>query len=124
MLGLKSVPEYLQASRAAVFAFSSLPRLLNMKVCRGLSSCMAETRSSDALPTPSMMCSHGAARLSQDHAKQDCSAGLGTSNMTHQATAIETRFWLINWAVDRTLAQRCMANNGRAQMSDTDEDII
>lgn len=149
MLCLQSVPEYLQASRAAVFAFSSLPRLLNMKVCRGLSSCMAETRNSDALPTPSMMCStaastvladvctligcntdiichssHGAARLSQDHAKQDCSAGLGTSNMTHQATAIETRFWLNNWAVDRAPAQRCMANNGRAQMSHTDEDII
>ncbi len=149
MLGLKSVPEYLQASRAAVFAFSSLPRLLNMKVCRGLSSCMAETRNSDALPTPSMMCStaastvladvctlidcntdiiyhnsHGAARLSQDHAKQDCSAGLGTSSMMHQATATKTRFWLINWAVDRAIAQRCMANSGRAQMSDTDEDII
>ena len=110
---------------------------------------MAETRSSDALPTPSMMCntaastvladvctligcntdiiyhsSHGAAKLSQDHGKQDCGAGLGTSSMTHQATAIETRFWLIIWAVDRALAQRCMANDGRAQMSDTDEGII
>jgi len=149
MLCLQSVPEYLQASRAAVFAFSSLPRLLNMKVCRGLTSCMAETRSSDALAVPSMMCntaastvladvctligcntdiiyhsSHGAARLNQDHAKQNCSIGLGTSNITHQATAIEIRFWLINWAVDRALAQRCMANNGRVQMSDMDEGMI
>ena len=94
MLRLQSVPEYLQASRAALFAFSSLPRLLNMKVCRGLTSCMAETRSSDALTMPSMMCntaastvladvctligcntdiiyhsSHGAAILHQDHAQ-------------------------------------------------------
>lgn len=53
---LQRLPEYLQAARAASFAFRSLPRLLNMKVCSGLISCMADTRSSDVLAVPSRMC--------------------------------------------------------------------
>lgn len=66
MLCLQSVPEYLQASRAAWFAFSTLPRLLNMKVCRGFTSCMAETRSSDAVVVPSMMCNTAASTVLAD----------------------------------------------------------
>jgi len=114
-----------------------------------LTSCMAETRISDALAVPSMMCntavstvladvctligcntdiihrsSQGAAILNQDHAKQNSSISLVTGNMTHQSTAIETKIWLIIWSVDRAAAQRCMANNGKVQMLDTDEGII
>ena len=54
--GACSIPEVSHAAIAAAFAFSSLPRLLNMKVCKGLMVCMAANRISDVLASTSRMC--------------------------------------------------------------------
>lgn len=66
---------------AAWFIFSVLPLLLNMNMCSGLTSCMAETRSWEVSAVPSITCKTAVSTILADVCTRIGCMG-GNSNIT------------------------------------------